>query len=129
MAIETYTTANLILWLTPVRCTSIASGIGIDTGLQALAVDIIHKATQSVRETCGVNEQVTLGITATKETVVDVYVVITAILETELHHSIGLSLDYRIIDLETIGIPRTPAHERGIVGRRTKRQRQRQSTK
>ena len=51
------------------------------------------------------NEQVAISIATAKETIVDIYVVITAILETEFNHCIGLSLDDRIIDLETVGIP------------------------
>ena len=60
---------------------------------------------------------------------IDIDVIITAIIKTKGHHGISLRLDYRIIDLETIGIPRTPAHERWIVSSCTKRQRQRQSAK
>ena len=51
------------------------------------------------------NQQFAIFVSAAEEAVIDVYMVIAAILETELNHSIGLSLYYRIIDLETIGIP------------------------
>ena len=68
-------------------------------------MNIIHKPAQAIGETLGMDEQITLGITSAKETVIDIDVVIATILETEFHHCIGLSLDDRIIDLETIGIP------------------------
>ena len=94
VSIKTYTDSNFILWLSPIRSTGITAGIGIYTRFQTLAMDIIHKATQAVREAFGVNKQIAFGIAATEKAIIDIYVVISTILETKFHHCIGLSLDY-----------------------------------
>ena len=105
MAVETHAYTDCILRIAPIRRTCIRTGIGIYTGLQALAVNVIDKRTKTVRETCRMNQEFAIFVATAEEAVIDVYMVIAAILKTELNHSIGLSLYYRIIDLETIGIP------------------------
>ena len=105
MAVEANANTNCILGLTPIRCASVCARIGVYTGLETLAVDIIDKRTQPVGEACGMNEQLAVLFASAEETVIYIYMIITAILEPELYHSVGLSLYYRVIDLETISIP------------------------
>ena len=100
----------------PIRSTSVTPRIGVDTRLKPTAVDIIHKRTQAVREACGMNKQFAILIATAKEAIVYVYVIVATIVETELHHSIGLRLYDGFANLEAVCIPRAPPHQRGIHG-------------
>ena len=79
--------------------------IRIDTCLEALAVDVVYQWTQSIGETCGVDEQLALLVATAKEAIVDVDVVVSTLFESEVHHRIGLRFQHRVVDLIAIGVP------------------------
>lgn len=96
----------------PKRTAGIGSGIGVDTSFQPEAMDVVGHTFDAVGETFGMCLQYPFLITVSEETVVDVDVPVAGIFQPERYHGFGLSFDEIFTDVDTVGVPRTPAHDR-----------------
>ena len=93
------------------RATGISSCIAVDARLQSLLMDIVSHRFQSVGETGGMNQQMTVfRIATTKVSVIDIDMVETYFEQSFGDHCIGLTFDNILTDIHAEGVPRTPAH-------------------
>ena len=97
----------------PNRAASITAGIGIDPGLETLGVYIISNNLQAIRESFRMNLQIALFIPSVEKTVINIDIRITGFLQTLGGHGVSLPLNQIFADMDAVGIPRTPSHDRG----------------
>jgi hypothetical protein len=100
----------------PKRTAGIGSGIGVDTGFQTEAMDVVSHIFDAFGETFRMCLQSPFLITVSEETVVDVNVTVAGILQPERYHGFGLLFDKIFADVDTVGVPRTPAHNGWLDG-------------
>ena len=105
--------------------TRLVAGVLVDAELQALAVDVVTEPLHAVRETGRVDLQVAVGVTVVLHpAVVDVDVVVTELVQAEVHDRVGRLGEQRLVHLAVAAEagPGVEAHRRGqrqaVVGRR-----------
>ena len=95
----------------PKRTAGVGSGIGVDTGFQSEAVNVVGYTLDAVWETFGVGLQYPLFVAVSEEAVVDVDVPIADIFQSERYHGFGLPFDEAFVDVDAVSVPRTPTHD------------------
>ena len=88
----------------------VAAGVGtsvaVYAGLQSLGVYVVGHGFETVGKTCGVDKQFSrLGVTSAKESVVDIDMVEAHILQSFVHHGIGLAAYQFVADIDAVGVP------------------------
>ena len=113
MSVEADAFGNLVTSM--IVAAGVLAAIGVDACLHLEGVDIIDHRLQAIRETGGMDEQLSrFGVTSSEVAVVDVDVVVADFVESLCSHGSGLSLDDIFVDVEGKGVPRTPTHS-GLV--------------
>ena len=95
----------------------VAPGIGVDAGLEVLAVDVVHEPFQAVGEALGVDEELTrLCVAPSEVAVVDIDIGIATATQALRDHRIGLLANQGLADVDAVGVPGGPPHRGAVVG-------------
>ena len=85
--------------------TSAIARVAVNTSLQALGVNVIANHFQSVGKSLRMNAYLSFGRTPILEAIINIYILITGILQSLRNHSIGLSLDDILGYVNSKGVP------------------------
>src|SRR5258708_22325625 len=92
---------------------AIASGVGIDTSLQALGMDIICDPLHAMRPLCRVHSDVTAAVACARPpTTVEPDILVTGSLQSTADHRISHAYDCLLIKVAAKAIVGIPAHIR-----------------
>ena len=100
--------------LVPEASASVRTGIGVNTGLEPEPMDMIDNFPKAVREALGVRLQLAVLVAPAEIAVVNVYIFVTALVETKFDKEICLLHDKLVRDVDAVGVPARPAHRRRL---------------
>ena len=108
MAVHAHTDAQAVV--VPEVSAGMASGVGIDAGLESQGVDMVGDGPQTVGEALRVGQQGAVGSAAALKAVVYINIGIAGAVQPFGHHEVGLPADKAVADMHAVGVPRAPPH-------------------